>query len=286
MRRRDLLAGAAACVPAAGARAAAPGRIVALEWSIVSMLLSLGVPPVGMPEIRAYGEWVVAPPVPPGTADIGIKTEPNLEAVAALRPDLILASPLNRAIAPLLGEIAPVREVPIYTDARAPLRLAAERLRDLGALLGREEEARREIAAAEGVFDAVRRDLETRRDRPVVMISLLDARHVRIFGHGSLFGDVLARVGLVNGWDRPVNVWGFVLVGLAELARFPEARLLLAEPIPPGALAHPARASLWSSLPAVRAGRSATVPAAWQYGDLVAARRFASFLPQALGSAA
>lgn len=250
------------------------------------MLLSLGVAPVGMPEIRAYGEWVAEPLVPPGTADIGVKTEPNLEAVAALRPDLILVSPLNRIIVPLLETIAPVREVPIYTDAAAPLRLAAEELAALGRLLGREAEAAREFAAADATFASVARAVETRRDRPIVLVSLLDAQHVRVFGRGSLFVDVLERVGLASGWTRPVNLWGFVLVGIAELATLPASRLLVVEPTPPGVRARLDRSGLWSSLPAVRAGRVASVQAAWQYGDLTAARRFASFLPQALGGVA
>lgn len=250
------------------------------------MLLSLGIAPLGMPEIRAYRDWVAEPAPPAGTVDIGIKTEPNLEAVAALRPDLILTSPLNRIIAPLLERIAPVREVPIYTDAAAPLRLSTEQLRVLGTLLERPAEAERQIAEGEAVFDAARDALAARRDRPVVMAGFLDAHHVRVFGRGSLFGDVLARVGLANGWDRPVNLWGFVLVGIAELAAFPEARLVVVEPTPSGVMAQLGRASLWSSLPAVRAGRVATTPAAWQYGDLTAARRFAAFLPQALGAAA
>ncbi|TDR85171.1 ABC transporter substrate-binding protein [Enterovirga rhinocerotis] len=289
MRRRALLAGLGAF--AAGRAGAAsgsdiPSRLVALEWSIVSMLLSLGVAPVGMPEIRAYTRWVGEPPVPPGTADIGVKTEPNLEAVAALRPDLILTSPLNRLLEPKLTAIAPIREVPIYTEAGMPLHLATEQLREFGALLGRGAEAGRVIASAEAAFEAVRSAVRSEAGRPILLLSFLDAQHVRIFGRSSLFGNVLERVGLSNGWDRAVNLWGFVIVGLAELAPLREARLLVLEPIPPGILEQMSARSLWANLPAVRAGRSATIPAAWHYGDLTAARRFASFLPKALGSAA
>ena len=286
MNRRRLLCGTALLLGASAAGATPPRRIVALEWSIVSMLLSLGVAPVGMPEIGAYAQWVGEPAPPPGTADIGIKTEPNLEAVAALRPELILASPLNRVIAPLLATIAPVREVAIYTEAATPLLCATEELRRLGTALDRAPEAEREIANADAAFAAARHALDGRRDRPVVMVSFLDAQHVRVFGRGSLFGDVLTRLGLANGWDRPVNLWGFALVGIAELAAFAEARLVVVAPTPPGLTERLGHASLWSSLPAVRAKRVAATPAAWQYGDLTAARRFASFLPPALGSAA
>ena len=223
---------------------------------------------------------------PGGVADIGIKTEPNLETVAGLRPDLILTSPLNRAIKPLLRVIAPVREVPIYTDAAAPLRIATEQLTGLSVLLGRTAEADAEIASAKATFARSAEALQARRDRPVVILSFLDAQHARVFGRGSLFADVLQEVGLANAWTQPVNLWGFVVVGIAELARYPEARLLVVEPTPPGVMTLLNRATLWSSLPAVRAGRLAVAPAAWQSGDLVAARRFAGFLPKALGAAA
>lgn len=285
MRRRDLLV-AGAALAAAPALAAPPRRMVALEWSIVSMLLSLGLPPVGMPEIAAYGTWVVEPRVPAGVQDVGVKTEPNLEAVAALRPDLILISPLSRPIVPQLESIAPVREVAIYTEAREPVRLATEGLRDLGALLGREPEADAVIRRCEAVFASARSALARRGDRPCLLISFLDAQHIRVFGHGSLFADVLGRVGLQDAWRGPSNVWGFTLGGLAEIAAYPEARILVAEPDPSGIAQSLDGPGLWRRLPAVRAGRTARLPAAWHYGDLVAAARFAASLPHALREAA
>ena len=283
MRRREALAGALA-VAALGPPSAAsqPARVVALEWSIVSILLSLGIVPVGMPEIEAYRRWVIEPAIPAGVADVGIKTEPNLEAVAALRPDLILVSPLSRPIAARLGTLAPVREVAIYTDERAPVRLATERLRELGTLFGRESTAERLVADSEEAFRRAREGVSGRTDRPILMASLLDSQHVRVSGRGSLFDDVLRRLGQTNAWTGTTNVWGFVLSGIADLAAYPEARLLALEPTPPGVAASLARQGLWSSLPAVRAGRVGTVPAAWHYGDLAAAARFARSLPPIL----
>ena len=279
MIRRDFLAGAA-CLAASRADAGA-ARIVALEWNIISILLSLGITPVGVPEIRAYVEWVVEPAIPIATFDVGLRSEPNLEAIAGLKPDLILSSPLSCLVVPLLERIAPVREVAIYTEEGAPLRLAARETRALGQLLGRGPAAEQEIAVTEDAFERIA-GLVGDGSGPNLLMSFLDSRHVRVFGPSSLFGAVLSRLGLANAWTRPVNVWGFTQVGIAELATHPDARLLVIERAGFDPIRGLERASLWSNLPAVRVGRWARLPAAWFYGELSAARRFASLLPDAM----
>lgn len=283
--RRTVLAGLGA-LAYGPARAAVPTRVVALEWSIVSMLLSIGIVPVGIGETDGYRAWVGSPALPAGVTDVGIRNEPNLEALSALRPDLILISPLSRAIASLLEAVAPVREITLYDAERAPLSRARRVLTELGATLGHEAEAAAAIARAEDVFSAARARLASEPRPALVMLSFLDARHARVFGPGSLFGDVVERVGLVNAWTIAGNEWGYTLVGIEALARLPEAALVVVEPVPPDVRLRAAGPSLWTNLPAIRAGRLVTLPPVWQFGDLEAGARFASLLADALAGAA
>lgn len=279
--RRLVLAGLATLAHGP-ASAGLPTRIVALEWSIVSMLLSIGIVPVGIGETDGYRAWVGSPALPAGVSDVGIRNEPNLEALSALRPDLILVSPLSRAISPLLEAVAPVREITLYDAERAPLRRARRALTELGAELGREAAAIAAIARSEEVFSAARARLASGPRPPLVVLSFLDARHARVFGPGSLFGDVVERLGLVNGWRSAANDWGYALVGIEALALLPDAALVVVEPVPPDVRLRTTGPSLWTNLPAVRAGRLVTLPPVWQFGDLAAGIRFAGLLADAL----
>ncbi len=282
--RRAVLAGLAALAHGP-ARAAVPTRIVALEWSIVSMLLSIGIVPVGIGETDGYRAWVGSPVLPAGVTDVGIRNEPNLEALAALRPDLILISPLSRAISPLLEAVAPVREIALYDAERAPLNRARRALTELGAGLGREADAAAAIARSEEIFSAARARLASAPRPPLAMLSFLDARHARVFGPGSLFGDVVDQLGLVNGWTSAGNDWGYTLVGIEALARLPDVALVVVEPVPPDVRLRAAGPSLWTNLPAIRAGRLVTLSPVWQFGDLEAGARFAGLLADALAGA-
>lgn len=281
LSRRAVLA-ALAALAHHPARAAVPTRIVALEWSIVSMLLSIDVVPVGIGETDGYRAWVGSPALPPGVTDVGIRNEPNLEALSGLRPDLILVSPLSRAIAPLLEAVAPVREITLYDAERAPLARGRCALIELGRELGRVADAQAAILRAEAVFSNARARLASGPRPPLVVLSFLDARHARVFGPGSLFGDVLDRLGLANGWTSAGNDWGYALVGIEALARLPDAALVVVEPVPPDVRLRAAGPSLWTNLPAVRAGRLVALPPVWQFGDLAAGARFAGLLADAL----
>lgn len=283
--RRAALAGLAAGLAAGPRRASganAPKRIVALEWSLVSMLLSIGIVPVATGEVEAYRIWVGAPELPPGIADVGLRNEPSLEAIAALRPDLILVSPLSRSVAPRLAAVAPVREIAPYTREHAPLRLLERELRALAAEFGRPEDAERVLAGTSDLFERVRARLAGRVAGPLLVASFLDARHLRVFGPGSLFDDVLARIGLRNAWTASGNDWGQELVGVEALARFTDARLAIVEPVPADIRLDGSRPGLWASLAPVRAGRVLRLPAVWPAGDHLAARRFAALLAAAL----
>ena len=249
------------------------------------MLISIGITPVGMGETDPYRVWVGAPALPPGIVDVGIRNEPNLEALAALRPDLILVSPLSRPIVPLIEAIAPVREIAIYTPERAPIDRLRRELLALGAEFGRSREADAVLAGADALFGRLRARLAAWSRRPLLVMNLLDGRHARVFGPGSLFDDVLARLGLSNAWSEPGNVWGFSLAGVEALAAFPDATMVVVAPVPPGIDLAAGRATLWSNLPAVRRGHVVALPASWLFGDLVAATRFATFLADALDPA-
>ncbi|MFD1739223.1 ABC transporter substrate-binding protein [Bacillus salitolerans] len=87
----------------------APKKVVVLEWVYAENLLALGVQPVGVADIEGYKAWVkVDAELSADVVDVGTRQEPNLEAIAQLQPDLIIAPKFrHEAIKAELEGIAP-----------------------------------------------------------------------------------------------------------------------------------------------------------------------------------
>ena len=286
-RRRRFLAGLAAFAGSGTARPAlgAATRIVAIDWGLAATLVSLGVTPVGVAEIPLYRTWVAEPALPAAVADVGLRTAPNLERLAALRPDLIVMGQQTENARALMAPIAPALVLDIYSGQRTPLAAAGEAALSLGAATGREAEARAFITAFERTAATARARLAG-IDRAVLPIAFLDERHVRVYGRGSLPADVLARLGLRSAYEGATNPWGFAVLGLADLSRHSDAIAVVIGPTPPGVEATLARPGLWRALPFVREGRVRSIGPVWAFGDLSAAARFAQALPPALTGSA
>ena len=285
LRRRALLGLAPMLLAAAPARAGA-ARVVALDFGLAQTLLALGVVPAGLPSPAQYREWVVEPPLPAGVADIGGRSQPNMEALAELAPDLILTVAEHDAILPRLQAIAPVLRLPIYTELQDPWRLSEAAARAIGAAIGRREAAERLIAATDSRYAEARTALAGRSVRPLLLASFLDPRHIRLYGAGSILQAALDRLGLRNAWSGRTGIWGSATVGLDTLAPLTDAALFAIDPQPPAIEAVLAASPLWQALPLVRDGRVFTLPPVLMFGTLPAADRFASLLlPRLTGAA-
>ncbi|MGV6875261.1 iron-siderophore ABC transporter substrate-binding protein [Pseudochelatococcus sp. B33] len=256
---------------------------MALDWGLAETLIAIGLPPVGVPETRSYGDWVVSPPLPPETADVGLRVEPNLEILQQLAPDLILTIPDHEAITPLLRRIAPSLSLPIYGSEAAPYANAQAVTRRLGMLTGLRAEADRLIMRTEATMEACRvRLADMEEKRPLFVASFLDGRHVRIYTQNGLFGAVLQKIGIANAWQGSTNAWGFATASLETLALGPEAQLVLLDPLPRETARTFRDSPLWRNLPMVRAGRVARLPPVLMFGALPAAMRFATLLTATL----
>lgn len=281
VRRRTLLA-AAPALAAIPARAGAPRRVVALDFGLAETLLALGVVPVGLPGPADYRRWVVDPALPDGVADVGQRTQPNLELLAALAPDAILAVPEHDAILPQLHRIAPVLRVPLHTPQQRPWDRSVEAARAIGTRLGRADAAEQLIVAVERRHAAARAALAGRAVRPLLLASFLDPRHLRVYGAGSILQAGLDRLGLSNAWTGRTSVWGSATVGLEALAPLEDAVLFAIDPQPPDLAAVLDASPLWRALPFVRAGRVFALPPVLMFGTLPAADRLAALLPPRL----
>ncbi|PKA43610.1 ABC transporter substrate-binding protein (plasmid) [Rhizobium sullae] len=276
--RRTLLGALAASPFAPAAFAGLPRRIVCLEWTSAEMLVSLGVPPLAVADLKGYRDWVAAPALPLSTLDLGARGEPNLEVISAIRPDLIAGAYGYGIDETMYTRFAPVFSVPFYEGMSTPLAQAEAETVKLGAIVGRQDAARNLVSETMRTINDTGDALRTRPAGPIAIISMFDDRQVRVYGRGSLFQDVLDRVGLVNAWTGETSQWGFSTVGIDALTAIGNAHLISLDPIPPHIRIRIEQSSLWTNLPCVRAGNVATIPPVWPFGGLAAAARFATFI--------
>ncbi|MFE3838518.1 iron-siderophore ABC transporter substrate-binding protein [Pseudogemmobacter sonorensis] len=285
--RRQVLAAAPAAALLAGFPAlAAPGlRVVSLDYGLASTLMALGLPPVGISERSGWDEWVVEPALPPDVRELGISSEPNLEVLAQLAPDLILVTPFLDAQIARLERYAPVLRLETFIwNGRPILDACISATLSLAERIDRRTGAEQLLAAMEALFAGCRARLARHADRPVVLAHFWDARHVRISGDPSLFNDVLTRIGLRNAWDQPTGAWGFQTVPVEELSGVadPDAMLLIFDPLPAGALEKLSQSPLWRALPLTAPGRVRRMEPVLLFGMVNEAMRFARSVTAAM----
>lgn len=263
--------------------APAPGeRLAVLDWGLAETLLGIGVAPLAVADLDNYQRWVAEPVMPASVHDMGLRTEPNLELLAQLDPALILITPQFEGLRHQLERIAPVRSLSIYRPDSNPYDNALQVTRELGELTAHQAEAEALIAEVEAQQIALREQLRLRPQPPLLLVSFIDDRHVRVSGSSSLFTAVLSRLGLHNAWGGVDNYWGFAQVGIEQLASEPDALLINFLPMPLDAERALQRSVLWQALPFVQAGRVHQFAPTWQYGGLPSAQRFTRLLSEAL----
>jgi iron complex transport system substrate-binding protein len=194
-----------------------------------------------------------------------------------------------------LERIAPTLTLALSANGVEPWRQIARETRRFARVLDREPQAEAAIAAAVAGLDAARTRFAasgkggkgrsataSASSRPLFVVQFIDDRHLLVFGPGSLFGDVVARMSLRNAWTGPTNARGYAVIDFTQLAGVADARLVYLEPLPDAARATLADGVLWHSLPFVRAGAVAGMPKVSPGGALYSAARFARQLADVL----
>lgn len=288
-RRTLLAAGAAAFMPAAALAREGGPRIVSMDLSFTELLLALGAQPTAIANVPLYQRLVSVPAAPANAVDLGPLTEPNLELLQYLKPDLILAASWQASALAPLERIAPVTWLPTFARGQGPLDFTRALLTRIAGLARREAEAvslQREADAA--LAEATER-LRTHAGRPAYLLRFAeDGRRTAIFGDASMVGDVLVRTGLRNAFTGRANIWGTASIGIERLVEVPEALIVHfergAETV--RAMKRLAESPIWNALPAVQAGRVLGMPVIYPNGGTVSATRFARQLADVLSGPA
>lgn len=283
LSRRALIGASLAALALPGAPARAEGlRAAAIDWALLETLLGMGITPVAASELVLFRQVAVEPPVPASVVDIGLRGALNYEALRLSRPSLIFNSNFYAGMEPQLSRIAPVETISIYGTSRPPYGEAQAAATRIGALTGRPDAAQSLIAGVAAEIEACRHRLAGEAGRPLLVLNLGDARHFRVFGADSLFGEVLTRLGFANAWSERTFYSASAPIGIEALVRFPEAFLVVLRPVPPDAARVLGASALWNALPQIRGRRLAVLASVDPFGGLPTAARFARLLTGAL----
>jgi len=183
--------------------AAAPQRVVALDMSFVDAALALDTPIVGYVLYQDpdgslppyFGDALTT--LAADAVHLGDLLDPNLEQIAAVRPDLILTSKVrHEALYPQLSAIAPtIMSESAGAGWKDNIRLGAQ-------ALGKEVRAEDVIAAYEDRAADVGAAINAAADDPVISVMRIAAQDVfRLYQRASFIGVVLDDAGLA----RPSN---------------------------------------------------------------------------------
>jgi iron complex transport system substrate-binding protein len=256
-------------------------RIATVDWTIAETLLALGVTPLAVGDVSAYRAWVGEPLLPADVVDIGLRAQPNRELLAELKPDRILISPLAAPLAPTLSRIAPVQSIALYDPQTDLWQRLHEATLTIAALVNKTAEANVLLTDLNRELEQMKQTLPAELP-PLLVVQFIDERHVRVFGRHSLFEAVMQRLGLRNAWQGETNAWGFSVASIEQFMALPAARLVVVDPIPVGVSERLQEPGLWQHLPLVQQAPVLHLPAVWSFGGVLAARRFATLLSEAL----
>ncbi|MCU2313912.1 Fe(3+)-hydroxamate ABC transporter substrate-binding protein FhuD [Enterobacter hormaechei subsp. steigerwaltii] len=269
------------------ARAAAidPHRIVALEWLPVELMMALGVTPYGVADIPNYTLWVNEPKLPDSVIDIGLRTEPNLELLTQMKPSYLFWSAGYGPSEETMAKIAPGRGFS-FSDGKKPLTMAKNSIHEMAQFLNREAQAKKHLDEFDALIDSLKPRFAHRGDRPLLMVTLLDARHMLVFGNNCLFQEVLDSFGIRNAWEGEMTFWGSTAVGIDRLAAIRDVDVLCFDHGNEREMQTLMATPLWQAMPFVREQRFLRAPAVWFYGATLSAMHFARVLDNALGGKA
>lgn len=187
-------------------------RIAVLEWQQIEDALTLCVTPVAVSDAEGYGTYVSAETIPDGVTDVGTRGEPDLDALYATNPDLIVIeafTPDDELIAQLES-----RSVPVLATLGAN---GADPIGNMKSVFTMIAEATGRTERAQQVLDDFDTHLADAKAQvadvqlPTTDFLFFDGWieggnvTIRPYGKGALFTALGAQLGLTSAWTDEID---------------------------------------------------------------------------------
>jgi ABC-type Fe3+-hydroxamate transport system substrate-binding protein len=252
-------------------------RVAVLEWQQTEDLLTLCVDPVGVADVEGFDTWVSAEELPEGTTDVGTRREPNLEALFATDPDLIVVEAYT-AEDEILEQLAEY-DVPVLAtkgaDAKDPVGNMVDTFDLIARATGRAERAEEVVAELDATVAEAKEavaDTDAAGSEFVYFDGWIDGANVAIrpFGQGSLVGELGEQIGLKNAWTGEVDpAYGLGQTDIEGMTKVGDATFFYTGTVDPAGdvNAELAKNEVWTSIPAVAEDRAHAFPEGiWTFG--------------------
>lgn len=200
-----------------------PEQVVALEWTYVEDLLALGVQPVGVADIQGYNNWVKIPvALGEDVVDVGRRQEPNLETIAELNPDLIIA--VGFRAGQNYDDLSAIAPTLVFDPYPTDLSVSQfdemlNTFNTIATAVNHETEADAVLEGLKAHFSQAAAALEAagRGGESFILSQGWTTDSVatfRLFTDNALAAQILVQIGLENAWDVEPQQYGFTEAGI------------------------------------------------------------------------
>jgi iron complex transport system substrate-binding protein len=250
-------------------------RVAVLEWQQIEDVLTLCVDPVAVADVEGFTRWDTAETLPAGVVDVGTRGEPNLDALFATSPDLVVIeayTPDDEIIAQLAAYGVPVLATK-GANAADPIGQMKDTFTLIAQATGRQQRAEvvvneftESLAAAKAAVAG------TESAKFVYFDGWVQGGNVSIrpFGQGSLMGELGEELGLTNAWTGEVDpAYGLGQTDIEGMTAVGDATFFYTGTEDPDSdvLGELAKNEIWKALPAVVDGNThAFPPGIWTFG--------------------
>ncbi|WP_329205885.1 iron-siderophore ABC transporter substrate-binding protein [Streptomyces sp. NBC_00683] len=267
-------------------------RVVGTEWNVVESLITLGIDPVGVADVKGYRAYDTAAPLTGDVKDIGTRGEPSVDTVAALKPDLIVATTdLPDAAVKQLSKVAPLIVVKA-ADASRQIDQMTDNVTLIAEATGTQDKAESEIAAFRKKLADGKKELAT-AGLGGEEVAFADGWKegsqvsVRPYVKGALLTDINTELGLVSPWSMKGDAgYGLAATDVEGLTKIGDAQFVYitnsadtADPFADGLKDN----AVWKSLPFVKNGDVHRLPdGIWMFGGTASMTQYVDALVDAL----
>jgi ABC-type Fe3+-hydroxamate transport system substrate-binding protein len=214
----------------------APERIVALEFTYVEDLLALDVQPVGVADVEGYKKWVqIDKELSADVVDVGTRQEPNLEVIAQLKPDLIIAPKFrHEQIKDKLEAIAPTVFFEPYPQDESINQYdeMVGTFNTIAKAVGKEDKAEEVLNAMSQKFEEAKAKLDGAglATKDFVLTQAYSSSQVpvlRVFTPNAMASVILEQIGLTNAFkSEKFEMYGFAQVNIEALPAVEHANFI------------------------------------------------------------
>jgi iron complex transport system substrate-binding protein len=252
-------------------------RVAVLEWQQIEGVLTLCVDPVAVADVAGFTLWNTAETLPDGVADVGTRGEPNLDALFAANPDLVIIeayTPDDEIIAQLAAYGVPVLATK-GADAADPIGQMKSTFNLIAQATGRQERAQvvvDEFTESLTATTAAVADTAAAKEKFVYFDGWVQGGNVSIrpFGQGSLMGELGEELGMTNAWTGEVDAaYGLGQTDIEGMTAVGDATFFYTGTEDPDndVMGELAKNEIWKALPAVVEGNThAFPPGIWTFG--------------------